>query len=521
MKISLIAILKTCFFIFIAVILVLASRGVIGNPRSTELNNPSWKQEGVFELSPERGRFSLLYSLVEDRSFSYSVDIAKFATPDVGYIDGKYVSLFAPGLSFIVMPGYLTGKWFNASQIGAYLVITFFAILNCLLIYKISHKITKRTSASLLASLIFIFATPAFAYSVNLYQHHVSTFILLGALYLLFFVHTWWSTFLIFLLCAVSIPVDYPNLFIMIPVGISVLTRLIKLEIIQHKIKGQISLPSIIAVLGVVPPLLFFMWFNTNSYGKPLQFSGTVPSVKAIDENGLPTVPDNQELKNVSEFVDTEKQDKDAVSFFSTRDTLNGFYTHTISRDRGVIFFTPVILFGIIGLYLLSKQDYSKSVVLTFIASITLMLYSMWGDPWGGWAFGSRYLIPVYAILAISTSVLIAKFGRRLLLLVLFTPIFIYSVYVNTAGALGTVASPPKEEVLFLESQTGKIQRFSYDRSLELIQSDNTTSIVYNYGLRNSLKLNDYFMIIVVSISLLGVGLLLLPGYIGGKLWKK
>jgi hypothetical protein len=176
-------------------VLVLVQRGIWGNPNAKDLNTRTWKQDGVFELSPERGRFSLLYSLMEDRSFSYSVDIARFATPDLGQINGKYVSLFAPALSFIVAPGYMLGKYLNASQIGAFTVISLFALLNSWIIYLISFKFTKNKYASMLGSLVFLFATPAFAYSVNLYQHHVSTFILLLAIYLLFFVEGWASTF--------------------------------------------------------------------------------------------------------------------------------------------------------------------------------------------------------------------------------------------------------------------------------------------------------------------------------------
>src|SRR5207302_508729 len=70
------------FFLFLVVVLGLSVRGLAGNPTPKDLNTLAWKDQGPLELSPERGRFSLLYSLAENRSFQLSVDLARFAAPD-------------------------------------------------------------------------------------------------------------------------------------------------------------------------------------------------------------------------------------------------------------------------------------------------------------------------------------------------------------------------------------------------------------------------------------------------------
>ena len=94
-------------FIFVALILALSIRGIPGNPVSSVVNDLKWTDDGPFELSPERGRFALMLSLIENKSFDFSLPIAQFTTPDLGYKNGKYVSLFAPAVSFIIMPGTL------------------------------------------------------------------------------------------------------------------------------------------------------------------------------------------------------------------------------------------------------------------------------------------------------------------------------------------------------------------------------------------------------------------------------
>src|SRR5437764_713806 len=58
--------------LFLATTLLVSMRGNPGNPTQDQLNTPYWKDNGPFELSPERGRFALLYSLVENHSFQFS-----------------------------------------------------------------------------------------------------------------------------------------------------------------------------------------------------------------------------------------------------------------------------------------------------------------------------------------------------------------------------------------------------------------------------------------------------------------
>ena len=78
-------------FLFSVLILTLSIRGVPGNPAENTLADPRWGEEGPLELSPERGRFALLMSIVEKGSFNFSLPLARFVTPDLGFKDGKYV----------------------------------------------------------------------------------------------------------------------------------------------------------------------------------------------------------------------------------------------------------------------------------------------------------------------------------------------------------------------------------------------------------------------------------------------
>ena len=77
MKRSIILILT--LILFTGLILALTIRGISGNPTEKDINDAKWKETGPLELSPDRSRFALMFSLVENGSFQFSLPIARMA----------------------------------------------------------------------------------------------------------------------------------------------------------------------------------------------------------------------------------------------------------------------------------------------------------------------------------------------------------------------------------------------------------------------------------------------------------
>src|SRR3989304_5141912 len=350
--------------IFCTVILALGIRGLSGNPTADELNSPAWKDSGPLELSPERGRFALLYSIVEENSLQFSLPIARFATPDLGLSpDGKYVSLFAPAVSFMAIPGYIIGKYFGASQVGTFAVIALFAIFNVLLIRAIAVRLGADKTAAAIGALTFLFATPAFTYAVTLYQHHISLFIILLSVYILIRWNNFWSLSAVWFLLALSAAVDNPNVIFMAPIGLYAVAKMFIINKEPAKINIRFRKKALIALIGALVPVIFFFWFNEAPHGDPLKLSGTLPSVKAIDASGSPMTPPSAD--NPSKAFDPVQKGKSAVSFFQTHNLLNGFYIHIFSPDRGIIFYAPVILLGLLGFsFLLSTNKTAGNILI-------------------------------------------------------------------------------------------------------------------------------------------------------------
>ncbi len=482
--------------LFCLIVLGLSLRGAEGNPTDSSINQAHWKNNGPFELSPERGRFALTYSLVEDKSFQFSDNIGKFASPDVAVHNGKFVSLFAPLLSFLTIPGYVFGKYFGISQVGTFATISFFAILNVILIKLISIRLGANRITAAIASAVFLFATPAFAYAVNLYQHHASTFLILLSIYALLKSKKAWPLVVVFFSCAAAISLDYPNLFFMFPLGAYAISRIISIGKLKKNFFVKINLFKAFTPFVMIIPILFFLWFNHVSYGNFFQLSGTLQTEKNLDKP--------EDLPSFSTLQTREKEKaiakKTAVGFFNARNILNGFYVHFVSSGRGLIYYTPVILFGIAGMILAIKKKVAMMPLLSGIIGANILLYSMWGDPWGGWAFGSRYLIPSYAILSIFIALFLTYWNKKILLLIVFLIATFYSIAVNALGAITTSAIPPQPEVLNLEKISGAVQKYTYVRNWDFLLSGNTKSFIYETFLNNYLSSVAFYLILTVSI---------------------
>lgn len=501
--------IKNIFFgLFIAIILALSIRGLPGNATAEQLNTPKWTQTGPFELSPERGRYALAYSLAIANSPFFSVPIARFAIPDLGYLHDRYVSMFAPGVSYLVLPGFWLGQMLGSAQVGAFAVVAIFALLNAFLIRAICRQLGINPMAASLAGLVFLFATPAFAYAVTLYQHHISTFLILASLYLLIRWQGSWTLYLVWFLCAASIPIDYPNLFLMAPIGILAAGRIIRPSIEKQALKFSLSPLRLFSLVGVVLPLAFFLWFNYTSYGNPLQFSGTVPTAREIDANGKPAIPkDRASAANTDIFLHPELQEKSAFRFFQSRNLLNGLNIHFISPDRSVLFFTPVILLSLVGMAVSVKKQIPYFPVFLGVILADITLYSLWGDPWGGWAFGSRYLIPGYAIASIFIGIALHYYSKKILFLALFLALSVYSVSVNTLGALTSNSNPPQVQILELERQSGRVQKYTFARNWDYLQSNSSKSFVFNALAAKQLSAVQYFYAISSIICIAFIGL--------------
>ncbi|HVF69629.1 MAG TPA: hypothetical protein VNA13_03625 [Xanthomonadales bacterium] len=496
-------ILGTLFtLLFCAAILSLSVKGIPGSPTETDLIKPEWNETGPLEPSIEGGRFALLYSIVEHKSFEFSKDVALLATPDLGYRNGKYISLFAPGASIVAIPGYILGKMVGLSQVGSFATIALFALLNVFLIRKIAILMGANIMSATIASMTFLFASPAFAYASTFYQHHISTSLILLSIFILIRYNSLLSLAAIWIIYAFAFIVDYPNLIMMAPIAIFAISKMLLIKRNVSKIRINFSTNRVLTILSVILPLLFLLWYNQSANGGPFKLSGTLDRVMSIDKEGVPLLGSDLVREALENKTMTIPPNSSFFSAFLNRNTPNGLYTHFLSPDRGMIFYTPVMLFGIFSLFLYVKKWNKNILLLVSVIAFNIIVYSMWDDPQGGWAFGSRYLIPTYAVLAIFIAFALTKFKKNIAFLLLFFIVLSYSVGVNTLGAVSSTSNPPKGEALALEKQYKVKQKYTYFRNVDQLKSGDSKTYIFRSFAKNYVSAWSYYVNIAISISL-------------------
>jgi hypothetical protein len=466
-----------------------ALRGEYGNPSSWEILNMR-SESRPFENSPERGRYALTTVIADHQSTEFTLDIAKYVVPDLGYINGKYVSLFAPGVSYLAVPLYKLGQIYGLAQVAAFSLSSVFAVFNFLFIILILRNLKVSWGASVVASMVFLFASVAWVYSGILYQHHITSTIILFSVYLLVTKTKPLTAFIIGLLLGLSFFVEYPNVVFFFPVLIILLYRHMELKIIDNNSYSILLKPSIfLGGLGLVIAIIPSLLYNKQAYGNYFQLAGTVQSVREIS----PEADSRPKISSV---------EKTTGSFFNLYSLPMSVDVLLTSKDRGVLWFSPVFFLSLLGIPPIWRKKKYFALLLLGLTGTILLLYGMWGDPWGGWAFGPRYLIPFFALSALFIGIALQNFGRKLWFIILFAPLYIYSVFVSVVGALTTIQLPPSVEI----ESAANYPKLIFLHNYKLIQSGKSGSFIYNSFFSDSISLESFtWLLILLVIILTGV----------------
>ncbi len=97
------------------------------------------------------------------------------------------------------------------------------------------------------------------------------------------------------------------------------------------------------------------------------------------------------------------------------------------------------------------------------------------------------------------TAYFLTKHAGKTLVLLIFTLVAFYSISVNTIGALTSNRNPPQVEVLSLEALSGKQEKYSFDRNVDMLRSNKSKSLFFQTVGNRYLSAWEYYL----SISLL------------------
>jgi hypothetical protein len=455
------------------------------------------QKTGPFESSHERSTYATLIALHETGSPVLTRPLANFGVPDVGLYHNKLLSFFPLGLPYLLYPLFLFGIVTGLGQIATYFTIILFSVGNTILIYFIIRKIFKASlSAGLMAALIYALATPGLSYAATIYQHQVTVFFLLLTIFLSSHLDARLSRMTknimlvsIFIIYLSAIFVDFVNLVLFLPIILFVLFSWFKKRNF-NKIRITLIIGGIF--LGIISLLFLYNHATTGTWNK---FSNTIPRYRGANIIGT---KDAQGVQIQPRFH--------FLYLFSPVRIPKNLVIELFSPYRGLFFFSPILLIGVYELFHRRKrlQPIEKIFLLTSI--LCILIYGSYVDPWGGWAFGPRYLIPVMAFLSLYvglwfervTSLPYRLFGYSLI---------IVSVSTALIGAFTTSAiAPPKESLAMHLSPYPIVYTFS------LLKHNLTSSYIYRTFFSHSLSLFSFVLVIwLFSLIIIGLTILITP----------
>lgn len=465
--------------------------GFIGNVTSKNINEKLISSTGPFESSHERSPYAVVLSYYENHIFNLPRDLADFGAPDVSYFNGKFYSFFPIGVPLLIYPFYLFGLKYNLSQLLPYASIGLWSILSLILIYLITKKIFKSSiSDGVLAALTFGFATTSWSYAATIYQHAVSTSLILLAFYSVWkfkqkgFISWIWGV-VIWSCYGIGILVDYPNALIMLPIMCYFLVCSVKIIKDESKFKFSFRIPILITFIFFILIGFGNIYYNYYNYGDFKKVSQNFPRYEKDKYDQL--------MKKVEKMKKDEKLKvpKVTTAYLTEQNTVNGLFILLISDDKSIFFFSPILILALYGIFINLKHISLEMGVLLACVFINILVYASFGDPWGGWAFGPRYLIPSMAILSIFSCFWIEKSKHIILAKIIYFLLFVYSSGVALLGAVTTNVIPPKVEAIPL-----KLKYYNYFLNIDVLKKGVSGSFFYNNFVSQYLTAAEYYFMI-------------------------
>lgn len=420
--------------------------------------------------SNQYSRLDLLHAIVAKGTFS--IDDYHTNTIDKALLGGHYYSEKAPGGAALALPsfaltavalrvsgiaidspqGWLVSGWIaTALSVGLIMAIGG----TCFFLFLARRMAPRR---AMIATLLLLLGSLSFPYATMLFSH--------GVVIGLFFIALWAMDrakdgapgrfdLLAGFCCGWAIASEYPAV-----IGVAALF-LASLSLgWRHAVRFA---------LAAFPPLLLIPAYNLAIAGTPFPVGYlSVPGFEGMKEGffGL-TFP------------------KPSVMF-----------QLLFSRDRGLFFWSPILLFGIAGfgtLFRVSRRLFWLSVFVPILYLLFVSSYRYWD---GGWAIGPRHLTAVIPFLAISAGMGIAALPVEGIVVGLWSfALMFFATFINAMPPI-----PPAKNVLFTYYPE-QLSRGSF-----------ATNLGSSVGLGNGWSIAAFLALIACAVFFL---------FRGTALWKK
>lgn len=463
-------------------------------------NGPVWQilqlrdvPGSPFETSLTRGRLALIQAIADDKS--YIIDkYARGAFPDVLYADGHYYSVFVPGAAFIAVPLYMIGKQYNLGVLSAFLLGPIFTFLVALCTYNTLRIIGFQRSVSLLSTFVILFGTSIYPYTGILNAHPVSAFsislAMLGASLVFMQKRHAIGNILFWFAFGLGLITDYPNGISLVPLGVALFFFSFRVVSMEARKVLSVNLSFFLAILfacvGIIPLLLY----THALFGTYLSTVETHQIQGYVDEKGAKVYT----LSDDPMFYLTHKVLHNPLKL-DPHFTIKGVYTLLFSPERGLFFYSPILLLFYFGISTLAKKSPYLAYGAFSSVVITILTYGSYSDYGGGWSFGTRFLVGVMPFMALFLAAAIERYNTAFFS-ALFGTLGTISIAINTLGALTSRVNPSPLEKEYFNCNLA----CSFLRELPLIQHGKYMSFAYTEYFQSMMNRQLFFALLLGSL---------------------
>ncbi len=460
---------------------------------------------GPFESSHETSPYVFMLSMLQNHTISLPKGFADFGVPDIGYHNSKFYSFFPPGVPIIIMPLYIIGSYFNLGQLISYLTIPLLAVGILILLYLISFQIFGVSKAlALIPPLVFAFGSTSWSYAITIYQHIPSVFLMLFSYYLVWRYSRGspygpYLAVLIWFCYGISIFFDYPNAFLLAPVILYFFIISFRLQPTGNQ--HTFSFRPVFLYSSIIFIIIFgsLFYYNYKVFGDWKQLHNTL---------SMYTGDNLQTLQNNERMAPVLAPDKiRRLMIFKENNLLLGIRVLLFSKERGLLYYSPIYILCLLGLYLGRKKMNIHTMTIVGLILMNLVLYASQTDTLGGRAFGPRYIIPMMAALSLFVPYIFTN-TRTLFYKIIFLVFYIFSSAIALGGALTSNMLRKADESISLGLP------YDYGYNFNLLVQNKSGSFIYNNFFIDDISLVHYFFVIygLLLVTVIFV-LFILPRY--------
>ena len=307
-------------------------------------------------------------------------------------VNGHNYSLYPLGTSILVLPVYLTADLLHVDLIKNVdtiekISVTLLICISCIFVFLSCELITNNSLLSLLMVFVYAFGTSSWSISSQtMFQQPANQLV---------------NSIILFLL----LKRNYSSFMLGLFAGFGIFIR-----------------PTNIIILIILCIYIFFNNRN-NSMRRLLFIAGSSIFI-------LVTV-----IYNITVFNDFFGGYKSLTVEFTFNEFFTRFFGLLISPNRGLLIFSPVLIFSIINLFVIKNEQYKPVYILLYtVTCCYLIFYSTYPNWFGGWSFGYRFLLDIMPFLVILLVPVVLKYIRKLIFLIFFMILLLYSVFVQIGG---------------------------------------------------------------------------------------